>query len=189
MRTEALGRPHRSVPAFDQTPMKVTILAVTLSVLVPRVDAADVVSVTGATVTEVGIYTAQVVKEFSVSSVVGGTNQGLDGFTLVQATTNVPTRTGTRFGFRYTINGSPTNAPIILTMVGEHPPFRDPRTGKTQSRDVYQLESWIERTYTSHSLDEKWELIPGKWKFEVWHNDKKLDAPHSPNCGGVAGTI
>jgi len=134
----------------------------------------DAVSVTGAKVTEVGIYTARVIKTFDVSSVVGGTNQGLDSFTLVQATTNVPARVGTRFGFRFTIHGTPSNAPIVLTMVGKHPPLKNPKTGKTQTRDAYELQSWIGQTYTSYSFDEEWELIPGKWKFEVWHKAKKL---------------
>jgi hypothetical protein len=125
-------------------------------------------------VTEVGIYSARVVKTFDVPGVAGGTNQGLDSFTLVQATTNVPARIGTRFGFRYLIHGTPSNAPILLKMVGEHPPLKDPQTGKTQSRDEYQLESWIGQTYTSYSFDNEWELIPGKWKFEVWYDNKKL---------------
>jgi len=134
----------------------------------------DTASVTGATVMEVGIYTARVIKTFDVPGVAGGTNQGLDSFTLGQATTNVPARIGTRFGFRYTIHGTPSNAPIALTMVGEHPPLKDPKTGKTQTRDEYELESWIGQTYTSYSFDNEWELIPGRWNFEVWHKGKKL---------------
>src|SRR6266540_2988658 len=121
----------------------------------------DTVSVTGAKVTEVGIYTARVIKTFDVPSVAGGTNRGLDSFTLVQATTNVPAHVGTRFGFRYTIQGTPSNAPIIITMFGEHPPLKNPTTGKTQTRDVHELQSWIGQTYTSCSFDEEWELIPG----------------------------
>src|SRR6266699_3903335 len=68
-------------------------------------------------------YLGLVIKTFDVPGVAGGTNQGLDSFTLVQATTNVPARIGTRFGFRYTIHGTPTNSPVILTMIGEHPPL------------------------------------------------------------------
>lgn len=156
------------------TRMKPIILIVAFSTLVFRVIAQDKVSVTGASVTEVGIYTARVIKKFDVPGVPGGANEGLDSFSLAQATTNVPARIGTRFGFRYTIHGTPSNAPIVLTMVGEHPPFKDPKTGKTQTKDVYELQSWIGQTYTSYSLDEEWELIPGKWKFEVWCKGKKL---------------
>ena len=130
--------------------------------------------VTGADVTEVGIYSADVVKKIAVPGVATGTNEWLDSFTLVEATTNIPARIGTRFGFRYTIRGTPSNAPIVLTMIGEHPPYKNPETGKTQTRDEYELQSWIGQTYTSYSFDEDWELVPGKFKFEVWHEGKKL---------------
>lgn len=150
------------------------LLFLALGAFVFHITAQDTPSVTGATVTEVGIYTAQVIKTFDVPGVIGGTNQGLNSFTVVQATTNVPTRVGTRFGFRYTIHGTPTNAPVVLTMVGEHPPLKDPKTGKTQTRDEYELQSWIGQTYTSYSFDNAWEAIPGIWKFEVWHKGKKL---------------
>lgn len=100
--------------------MKPPTIIVAISAFVFRVLAQDTVSVIGADVTEVGIYRARVVKTFNVPGVVGSTNEGLDSFTLAQATTNIPARVGTRFGFRYTIHGTPSNAPIVLTMVGEH---------------------------------------------------------------------
>lgn len=136
--------------------------------------AQDTVSVTGAHVTEAGIYAARVVTKSAVPGVAGGTNEWLDSFTLVQATTNVPARVGTRFGFRYTILGTPSNAPIVLKMVGEHPPYKNPKKGKIGTRDEYELNSWAGQTYTSYLLEEEWELIPGKFKFEVWHRGKKL---------------
>lgn len=154
--------------------MKHPILSMITMLLVASANAADTITVTGASVTEVGIYSAETKKKFDVPSVVGGTTEGLDDFRLIRATTNIPARIGTRFGFRYAIQGSPTNAPIVLTMVGEHPPMKDPRTGKTQTRDVYRLQSWIGHTYTSYSLDEPWELVHGNWRFEVWHDRRKL---------------
>jgi hypothetical protein len=125
-------------------------------------------------VTEFGIYSAEVVKKVPAPGVATGTNEALSSFKLIQSTTNVPAKIGTRFGFRYRIKGSPTNAPIVLTMVGEHPPYKNPKTGKSQARDEYQLESWIGETYTSYLLENEWELIPGPFKFEVWHQGKKL---------------
>jgi len=154
--------------------MKPVFLALAISTLLSSAIAQEGVSVTGADITEVGIYTARTVRKFAVPGVARGTTEGLDSFTLVQTTTNVPARIGTRFGFRYTIRGKPSNAPIVLRMVGEHPPYTNPRTGKTQTRDEYELKSWIGETYTSYLFEEEWELIPGKFKFEVWHRDKKL---------------
>jgi len=130
------------------------------------------VHVTGAKVTEVGIYQAQVVT--------GETNaarvklQGLNEFKLLKNTTNVPARVGIRFGFRYEILGTPTNAPITLTIVGKHPPIKNATTGKIETKDTYSLRSWIGKTYTSNSLDEESDLVPGQWTFEVWHGGKKL---------------
>jgi hypothetical protein len=154
--------------------MKLSTLIFTLATFGFCAAAQDRVSVTGAEVTEAGIYSARVVKKTVEPGVASGTNEWLETFTLVQATTNVPARIGTRFGFRYIIHGTPSNAPIILKMVGEHPPYKNPKTGKTQTRDEYELQSWAGQTYTSYLFEEEWELIPGKFKFEVWHKDKKL---------------
>ncbi len=130
------------------------------------------IRVTGAKVTEAGIYKAQVLT--ADTNAAGVKLQGLDDFKLVKSTTNVPARIGIRFGFRYEILGTPTNAPIILTMVGKHPPIKNPVTGKTETKDTYELRSWIGKTYTSNSLDEESDLVPGQWTFEVWHEGKKL---------------
>ena len=73
--------------------MKTIALIIAIWTLLLRGLAQDTVSVTGADVIEVGIYTAQVAKRFAVPGVAGGTNEGLDSFTLVQTTTDVPART------------------------------------------------------------------------------------------------
>jgi hypothetical protein len=129
-------------------------------------------AVTGAKVTEVGIYQAQVLT--AETNAAGVKLQGLDEFKLLKSTTNVPARMGVRFGFRYEILGTPTNAPITLTMVGIHPPIRNPITGRTETRTSYSLRSWIGKAYTSYSLDDGSDLVPGRWTFEVWYADQKL---------------
>ncbi len=169
------GRSARGgpIPIAERIDMKTSLGALLLLVL-PLSASAQQAQVTGAEVTEVGIYTAKVIQVTTTTNVIDGTLEGLDNFVLLQSTTNVPARVGTRFGFRYRILGQPRNAPITLTMVGIHPSFTNPKTGKTATRDEYQLQSWIGDTYTCYSLDEDWELIPGKWTFEVWHEGKKL---------------
>ena len=67
--------------------MKPIILIIAFSTLVFRVIAQDKVSVTGARVTEVGIYTARVIKKFDAPGITGGTNEGLDSFLLVHIST------------------------------------------------------------------------------------------------------
>jgi hypothetical protein len=130
------------------------------------------VHVTGAKVTEAGIYASQVMTD--ETNAAGVKLQGLDEFKLLMNTTNVPARIGIRFGFRYEIFGTPANAPIVLTMVGKHPPIKNSTTGRVETTDTYQLNSWIGKTYTSNSLDEKSDCVPGEWSFEVWYDGKKL---------------
>jgi hypothetical protein len=134
--------------------------------------AAGKVQVSGAKVTEVGIYKTHVATDYTNAA--GVKLRGIDEFKLVHATTNVPARIGVCFGFRYVILGEPKNAPIMLTMVGKHPPIKNAKTGKVETEDRYPLQSWIGNTYTSNSLDDESELVPGKWTFEVWHEGKKL---------------
>jgi hypothetical protein len=128
--------------------------------------------VTGAKITEVGIYQAQVLT--ANTNAAGVKFQGLNEFALLESTTNVPARLGVRFGFRYEILGTPTNAPIALTIVAKHPPLKNPVTGKAGTQDAYQLRSSIGKTYTSNSLDDESDLVPGQWTFEVWHEGEKL---------------
>jgi len=132
----------------------------------------DEVHITGAKITEVGIYAAQILTDSTNAT--GVKLQGLDEFKLLKSTTNVPARIGIRFGFRYEILGMPANAPIILTMVGKHPPLKNSVTGNLETTDVYQLKSWIGKTYTSNSLNEKSDCVPGQWSFEVWYKGQKL---------------
>src|SRR5438552_11987612 len=95
---------------------RVPLISVGFLALLLRANADERASVTGAKITEAGIYSARAIKSFDTPGVVGGTNEGIDSFVLVQATTNVPARIGTRFGFRYTIQGAQTNALMVLTM-------------------------------------------------------------------------
>jgi len=130
------------------------------------------VRVTGAKVTEVGIYASRVITD--ETNAAGVKLQGLDEFKLLLNTTNIPAHTGVRFGFRYEILGTPANAPIVLTIVGKHPPIKNTMTGKLETSETFQLNSWIGKTYTSNSLNEKSDCVPGQWSLEVWHEGKKL---------------
>ncbi len=134
--------------------------------------AQDKICVTGAKVTEFGIYQAHILRVRT--NACGVTIQALDEFNLLEQTTNLPARLGTRFGFRYEILGAPTNSPIRLTMVAKHPPFTNPVTGELRTKDTYRLKSRIGKTYVSSFLDEESCLATGQWTLEVWHRGSKL---------------
>ncbi len=130
------------------------------------------VKVTGAKVTEFGIYKAQLVS--STTNGAGVKFQRIDEFTLLKNTTRIPARLGIRFGFRYEIFGTPSNAPVTLTMIAKHPPLKNPLTGTTESATTYQVKTSIGKTYTANSLDDESDLVPGLWIFELWYQGKML---------------
>lgn len=154
--------------------MKTWLMTVAICLLGLSNSAQETARVTSVEIIEAGIYTGKVTRTVEVPGVISGKWKGLESFTLLQATTNVPARVGTTFGFRYRINATPTNTPVRLTMVGEHPPIIDPKTGKPQTKDTYQFTALLRDSFASFVFDEEWEVAPGKWRFEIWHQDEKF---------------
>ena len=148
------------------------LVLLTIMNVVVRSEPGPIVS--GASVTECGIYTAKVVYAVADTNVHSQARDVVEEFALERSTTNVPARIGVRFGFRYRIEGQPTGSPITLTMVGRHPAQTNAWTGAVSTRDEYPLESWIGETFTSYSFDEAWECCEGHWVFEVWYQGRKL---------------
>src|SRR5689334_4730580 len=98
--------------------MKILFQLIFLTTSVLSVFGQQEIQITGAQITEVGIYQAKVLK--ASTNAAGVKLQELDDFKLLNSTTNIPARIGIRFGFRYEILGTPSNAPITLEMVGKH---------------------------------------------------------------------
>ncbi len=130
-----------------------------------------VTNVTGAKITEVGLYKAHVVAQANAQS--GWRSDGVNEVSWVKSTTNVPARAGLQFGFRYEIKGDPTNAPLMVQVVHEQPQPKDPKTGETVARSVTEIQSKIGQSYLLYTLENE-DLIPGKWKFQILYQGKKL---------------
>jgi len=170
---------HLSLPKFTDTTHLRALVQVALPVwlmgclsLTAWAQNTTETQVTGAKVTEVGIYESRVATTQTNS--VGLKFAGSDNFKLITSTTNIPAKIGTVFGFRYEISGTPSNAPIILMMITVHPPLTNAATGEIETNAMYRLKSWIGQTYMSCSLDEQSDCVPGPWHFEVWHERTKL---------------
>ncbi len=134
-----------------------------------RAEATNVV--TGAEISQVGIFKAAVVKQSNAQG--GWKTDGASNVSWVQSTTNIPGRVGMQFGFRYNIKGSPTNAPITVQVAHEQPQLKDAKTGATVARNVSQIQSRIGQSYLLYTLEDA-DLIPGKWKFQVLYEGRLL---------------
>ena len=106
-----------------------------------------------------------------------GTISPVTGERLVRATTTVPARVGVAFGVRYVASGSQRGEEIELTLVTRYPPqgVTNPKTGWTHYSSEYKLKVIVGETSSRfYGLDETWELVPGNWALEFWHEGRKV---------------
>jgi len=101
---------------------------------------------------------------------------GVEGVRFLDFTNEIPAKLGTGFGFQYIINSSPKGGRLQVTNV-----IRFPGEGlKAPGGRVYKVSKEDRRITIGHrdfygyAFDEAWEIIPGDWVFEVWHQDARL---------------
>ncbi|MBI3548095.1 MAG: DUF3859 domain-containing protein [Elusimicrobia bacterium] len=138
-------------------------------VAAPKVDKIEIV--------EAGIYKVEVASRERVDGLAGGKLSIVKNSTLLKATTTIPMKIGTTFGIRYKVIGSPDGSKAELKIVTNYPKegVRDPGQKRTLYASTYPVNKTIGLvTYKSYTLEEGWELVPGRWSFEVWYGDKKM---------------
>jgi len=127
---------------------------------------------------DVGIYKAKVTGSDSAPGTAAGIYNTITNEELQERTTTIPAKLGIRFGFHYSIIGTPNNTPITLKMVTRYPPpgLHNPATGNTLLRGEYSRTKKLGTAdnYRDYGFDDEWELVPGTWTFEIWQDDRKL---------------
>jgi len=86
---------------------------------------------------------------------------------------NIEAALGTRFGVQVLAKGPGLIVPLVTRVT--HPEIRDPETGKAATVDQWEspMDAGITR-YAGWSFDKPWELVPGRWRFEILDNDNKV---------------
>lgn len=96
---------------------------------------------------------------------------------FIQQAVTVRATIGATFGFQFKITGVPDGASITLRLLtrypkpGATPPGAAHPLRMTEQSVRRKLNRVIEAGYT---LQEPWELIPGRWAIEVWSGNRKL---------------
>jgi hypothetical protein len=90
--------------------------------------------------------------------------------------TIIPAQIGTTFGVRYKVIGTPEDADVtIRKIISFPPPGLQPSSGKFVLRDESVEETRIGETVGAfYTLEDRFELVPGIWTFELWDGDRKL---------------
>jgi hypothetical protein len=138
---------------------------------------AEEIQVHGIDILEYGIYTTKKTKTIESPSLSGEKGRILKEVTFATETDRIDALVGTHFGFLFAINGEPKGRKVDIKQVTIFPAsgLRDSMKGEVFYKNEYitSLEigmKWLK----GYGFDEEWELVPGKWIFQLWHKDRKL---------------
>lgn len=126
----------------------------------------------------VGIYRASIVGTVDQpDTAIGRTNQ-LGNIVKLENTTTVPARIGINFGFEYRLAGSPegNSATVRIVVIPPKAGLLNPATQRRVYRETWNASEALigGTTLVGYLLEKDWELVPGLWKFEIWHADRKI---------------
>jgi hypothetical protein len=96
---------------------------------------------------------------------------------LQHVTTTIPALAGMTFGIRYKVVGPVVGANVTLKQITRFPKqgVTNPETGKTFSYSEYHTSAVVGAvTYRGYTFDRDWEVVPGRWTLEIWHDGRKL---------------
>ena len=133
----------------------------------PRIDAFEIVSV--------GTYEVDSVSTERDSD--GVLQHAVTNVRQIAGTTTIPLRLGVTLGIQYRIVGAPDGALVPLRRVyrfpppGARPPGSPAPLALSSAPDRVTVNATFAATYT---LEEPWELMPGRWVLEIWDGDRKL---------------
>ena len=107
-----------------------------------------------------------------------GERHEVKGVEVAKQTAEIPASLGTSFGILFTITGLPADRPVPLKKVVTYPEITKP-DGKKQTSHTVPLEILSDdhgaiSSFEGYKFTEPYELVTGKWTFEIWHGQQLL---------------
>jgi len=126
-------------------------------------------------VRDYGIYTAD--KTASATNDMGLAHNTVNNIQYIASTSTIPAKIGTKFGFRYTISGTPYDGRVSIKQVTIYPPagVTNPKTGLLFTNSfstVYRV--GMPPIFAGYDIDAPWEQVPGIWTIQLWIGDRKF---------------
>jgi len=88
---------------------------------------------------------------------------------LLKKTDVIPGKVGTSFGFRFVVQGEPKGEEVVVMHK-----FFPPEKSRLLVEEIQQRGLMGNRLYRAYRFDAADEIVPGTWRFEVWHEGKKM---------------
>ncbi len=123
-----------------------------------------------------GIYHVEFTGETIKNTVVKkGERKVIKSYKLLQQTDKIPAEIGTFFGLEYKLNGKKPGQKVLLTLHNNFPGLKDPAQEKVLEASETIEEATIGETQlVAYDFRKEWELVPGKWTFQLFRNGKLL---------------
>ena len=124
---------------------------------------------------EYGEFKAYSVKRKNAENTSLGKMTVLKEIELLKQTDTIEGSTGTQFGVKYFVKGSPKGANVPLSVRVLHPITTNPNTQQTST-----IEAWIANAkigsanYSGWIFEYKWEIVPGEWTIQLLYEGEKL---------------
>jgi hypothetical protein len=124
-----------------------------------------------------GIYQVAVGKLIPEKQTPTGVAASVENAIKIEDTTTVHARIGLEFGIQYVIVGLPKGAQVPIRIVNIYPKqgLRNPKTHKTiRHTEIVRNKIIGDVIYAGYGFENEWEIVPGVWKIELWHKNRKL---------------
>ncbi len=148
----------------------------TLTATIPEHNA----TVSGVTVTNVGIYTGQSTSapaRAGQASPTGTIGTAAD-WHFDSTGQDIPGKVGTQFGIEFRIDGAPAGDSVTLHLVLAFPPqgIRNPNTGDMMHTANISFPNVKigALCVAGYGFDNGWEIVPGPWVAQIWYQDRML---------------
>ena len=152
---------------------KALVLCIFLLIALPSV-AADITDIE---IIEYGIYSSETIGTIYAPLTTSGKYNLVKDITLVEKTDRIPATQGTKFGLFYLINGDLEDEEVKITEIVKFPApgYRDMKTGKIYKKSEFSSIKKIgSKNFVAGVFAEDWDLFPGTWQVQLWHNNQKL---------------
>jgi len=97
---------------------------------------------------------------------------------VARQTAEIPASLDTAFGIFFTITGLPANQPVRLSKVVRYPEITNPDgkklTSHTVPLEILSNGDGVISSFEGYKFTEHYELVPGRWTFEIWYGEKLL---------------
>lgn len=133
--------------------------------------------ITDIDISEYGIYTSEIIGTIYAPLTTSGKYNLVKNIQLVEKTDKIPAAKGTKFGLFYVINGDIDGEEVNITEIVKfpNPGYRDPQTGKLfRQSEFSSIKKIGSKNFVAGVFAEDWDLYPGNWQIQLWHNNQKL---------------